>query len=46
MADIFHNFSINASLQELFKGITTPEGLDSWWTRKSAGQPIVAPPIS
>ena len=39
MADINHQFPIHASAEEVFSAITTPEGLDSWWTLKSEGLP-------
>ena len=39
MADIYHYFPINASIEKVFKGVSTPEGLDSWWTKKSKGKP-------
>jgi uncharacterized protein YndB with AHSA1/START domain len=41
MADILHNFHIHASPAEVFNSITTPEGLNAWWTEESDGQPIV-----
>lgn len=40
MADIFHTFSIKAPLQDVFHGISSPDGLDSWWTKRSAGRAI------
>lgn len=39
MADIFHDFPIRASLDRVFRAISTPDGLDSWWTKRSAGKP-------
>lgn len=41
MADINHTFTIKAPLTAVFNGITTPNGLDTWWTRTSEGNPIV-----
>lgn len=41
MADIYHTFTINDSLTEVFNGISKPKGLNIWWTRKSEGEPIV-----
>jgi len=41
MADIYHTFIINSSLAEVFNGISTPKGLNIWWTKKSEGKPIV-----
>jgi len=39
MADIFHDFPIQAPLELVFRAVSTPEGLDTWWTRRSAGSP-------
>ena len=39
MPDIFHDFPIAASAARVFDGISTPAGLDEWWTRRSAGKP-------
>jgi uncharacterized protein YndB with AHSA1/START domain len=39
--DIFHNFPIKSSRTEVFKAISTPEGLDSWWTLHCAGEPAL-----
>jgi len=41
MADIYHTFTIKASLTEVFNGISTPKGLNIWWTKKSEGEPIL-----
>ncbi|MGH9935972.1 MAG: SRPBCC family protein [Blastocatellia bacterium] len=40
MADIFHHFQIKASRQKVFQTISTPAGLDAWWTKRSAGKPV------
>jgi uncharacterized protein YndB with AHSA1/START domain len=40
MADIIHHFPIKASSQEVFQAISTPAGLDVWWTKRSAGKPV------
>jgi uncharacterized protein YndB with AHSA1/START domain len=42
MPDIFHQFSIKASVRRVFQAVATPEGLDSWWTERSSGTPVVA----
>jgi uncharacterized protein YndB with AHSA1/START domain len=34
MEAIYHQFTINAPANEVFKGIATPEGLDKWWTKR------------
>jgi uncharacterized protein YndB with AHSA1/START domain len=39
MPDIFHDFIIKATPDRMFNGISTPEGLDAWWTKKSSGRP-------
>ena len=39
MADIFHHFPIKASTQPIFQAVSTPTGLDSWWTKRSSGRP-------
>ena len=39
MADIVHDFPIKASAQRVFQAISSPEGLDAWWTKRSSGQP-------
>ena len=39
MPDIFHDFIIKATPDRMFNGISTPEGLDPWWTKKSSGRP-------
>lgn len=39
MADIFHDFPIKASSDKVFRAVSTPEGLASWWTNHSSGEP-------
>jgi uncharacterized protein YndB with AHSA1/START domain len=39
MADIFHDFPIKAPLDRVFRAVSTPQGLDTWWTMRSAGSP-------
>src|SRR5712691_9776782 len=41
MADIFHNFPIKATLQQGFRAVSTPTGLDSWCTKRSSGEPTL-----
>jgi uncharacterized protein YndB with AHSA1/START domain len=41
MADIFHEFPIKAPVPRVFHAATTPEGLDTWWTRRSTGTPVL-----
>jgi uncharacterized protein YndB with AHSA1/START domain len=40
MPDILQDFPIKASPERVFQAITSPAGLDSWWTQKSVGNPI------
>jgi uncharacterized protein YndB with AHSA1/START domain len=37
--DIFHHFLIKAAIQDVFRAVSTPAGLDSWWTKTSAAEP-------
>jgi len=39
MRDIVHELPIKASREAVFAAVTTPEGLDTWWTARSAGTP-------
>ncbi len=39
MADIFHHFLIKAPQQKVFEAVSTPKGLDVWWTKRSSGEP-------
>ena len=39
MPDIFHNFHVNGAPQKVFDAFCMPEGLNSWWTLQSAGEP-------
>ena len=41
MADILHDFIIRAQSSKVFAGISTPAGLDAWWTKKSVGEAAV-----
>ena len=41
MSDILHDFPIKADAARVFQGVSTPEGLDAWWTKKSRGEPRV-----
>ena len=41
MADILHDFIIRSSAQKVFAGVSTPEGLNNWWTLKSSGEAAV-----
>jgi uncharacterized protein YndB with AHSA1/START domain len=39
MPDILHQFPINATLADVFEAISTPEGIDVWWTNRCKGNP-------
>ncbi|MDZ4863945.1 MAG: SRPBCC domain-containing protein [Gemmatimonadota bacterium] len=41
MTDILHSLPINAPARAVFAGISTPSGLDEWWTADSAGIPQI-----
>jgi uncharacterized protein YndB with AHSA1/START domain len=36
MPDIFQHFMIHAPAAHVFRGVSTPEGLDTWWTKRSS----------
>jgi uncharacterized protein YndB with AHSA1/START domain len=38
MADLFHYFPINCSLGKVFDCVSTPRGLDIWWSKSSTGK--------
>jgi uncharacterized protein YndB with AHSA1/START domain len=38
MADIFHYFPVYAPGAKVFEAISTPGGLDKWWTKMSSGK--------
>lgn len=38
MPDIYHSFPVNASRENVFNGISTPAGLDQWWTKHATGK--------
>jgi len=39
MADILLDFPIQAPVERVFRAVSTPEGLDTWWTKLSRGRP-------
>jgi uncharacterized protein YndB with AHSA1/START domain len=39
MPDLFHELPIRAPIARVFHAISAPEGLDTWWTMTSDGQP-------
>jgi uncharacterized protein YndB with AHSA1/START domain len=40
MPDIFHTFFVKAPAERVYQCVATPQGLDSWWTKSSAGKPL------
>lgn len=41
MADILHDFGIGTAPARVCGAVTHPEGLDQWWTKRSAGEPVL-----
>ena len=41
MHDIRHKFTVNASPQKVFDAFCYEQGLNSWWTLKSSGRPVL-----
>jgi hypothetical protein len=39
VVNIFHDFFIKAPPDHVFRTVSAPEGLDRWWTKRSAGEP-------
>jgi hypothetical protein len=39
MANIYHHFPIKASVHQVFQTVSTPIGLDTWWTKHASGDP-------
>jgi len=39
MAEILHDLTIDVPPSDVFRAVSTPEGLDRWWTHRSAGKP-------
>jgi len=39
MRDILYDFPINAPVATVYQAISTPAGLDQWWTKTSRGEP-------
>lgn len=40
MADILQDFPVDARPHRVFEAVSTPDGLNNWWTLTSAGKPI------
>ena len=41
MPDILQDFPIRAPADRVFRAMSTPDGLDTWWTKTSAGVPAL-----
>jgi uncharacterized protein YndB with AHSA1/START domain len=39
MPDILQDFPIKAPANRVFQAVSTPAGLDRWWTQRSVGEP-------
>jgi len=38
MPDILHDFYINVPIEKVFEAVSTPEGLEQWWTKRSSAE--------
>lgn len=38
MPDIYHDFYIEAAAERVFQAVSSPAGLDQWWTKRSSGE--------
>lgn len=38
MPSIYHDFIINSAVDKVFEAVSTPYGLDNWWTQRSSGK--------
>lgn len=38
--DIIHPFRVYAAPPKIFDAVSTPAGLDAWWTKTSSGKPV------
>lgn len=39
MYTIYHDFVVNVSKEKFFEAVSTPYGLNNWWTLQSSGNP-------
>ena len=46
MADILHRVGIKSSLDDVYKALTTREGLAAWWTNNTQGDSKVGGVLS
>jgi len=40
VADIEYDFAVKAPGAQVFQAVSTPSGLDAWWTKRSSGEPV------
>ena len=40
MPDIFSDLPIHAAIERVFDAVSTPAGLDTWWTQTCTGAPV------
>ncbi len=40
MPNISHDFPINALARKVFDAVSTPAGLDAWWTKRCSGRQV------
>lgn len=40
MADVLHDLPIKAPAEQVWDAVTSPDGLDQWWTKTSSGEPV------
>jgi uncharacterized protein YndB with AHSA1/START domain len=45
MVDILHRVGIKSSLDQVYKALTTREGLAAWWTNNTQGESKVGAPL-
>jgi uncharacterized protein YndB with AHSA1/START domain len=38
MPDVFQDFPIKAPARDVFEAVSTPAGLDAWWSQSTSGQ--------
>ena len=39
MADILHDFPISAAVEKVFRAVSDPGGIDTWWSKECKGRP-------
>ena len=44
MPDILQQFPVFAPMEKVFEAVSTPAGLNAWWTQTAAGEPIEGAP--